>query len=246
VCGSAWSRYPGGCQVSHRGVEAISVVRLLGVSCAPRAGWSITRRSSGCGGKKAYECRCAAAAARRPNRYAGSTRVAAAPNDVWAINFCFDATTDGRAIKITNIVDEHTRESLDRPIDRSVDADKLVDHLDKLAAVRGFPRYLRCDQRTRTDQQRPRRLGQRPHREGDDDDHVHRTRRALAEALGRVVQQPHARRVPRDQRLRLTARSPRDHRRLAACLQPRPSHSSLHYQAPAAYAATCTHQPQLS
>jgi hypothetical protein len=25
-----------------------------------------------------------------------------------------------------------------------VDADKLVDHLDKLAAVRGFPRYLRC------------------------------------------------------------------------------------------------------
>jgi hypothetical protein len=31
--------------VSHRDVEAISVVRLLGVSCAPRAGWSITRRS---------------------------------------------------------------------------------------------------------------------------------------------------------------------------------------------------------
>jgi hypothetical protein len=75
------------------------------------------------------------------NRHAGSAPVAAAPNDVWAIDFCFDATTDA-AIKITNIVDEHTRESLDGPMDRSVDADKLVDHLDKLAAVRGFPRYL--------------------------------------------------------------------------------------------------------
>jgi putative transposase len=79
------------------------------------------------------------------NRHAGSAPVAAAPNNMWAIDFCFDATTDGRAIKITNIVDEHTRESLDGPIDRSVDADKHVDHLDKLAAVRCFPRYLCCD-----------------------------------------------------------------------------------------------------
>jgi putative transposase len=31
------------------------------------------------------------------------------------------------------------------PIDRSVDANKLVEHLDKVAAVRGWPRYLRCD-----------------------------------------------------------------------------------------------------
>jgi hypothetical protein len=71
--------------------------------------------------------------------------VAAAPTDVWAIDFCFDATTDGHAIKITKIVDENTRESLDGPIDRSVDANKLVERLDKFAAVRGWPRYLRCD-----------------------------------------------------------------------------------------------------
>lgn len=42
------------------------------------------------------------------NRHAGSAPVAAAPNDVRAIGFCFDASTDGRAIKITNLVDEHT------------------------------------------------------------------------------------------------------------------------------------------
>jgi hypothetical protein len=31
------------------------------------------------------------------NRHAGSAPVAAAPNDVWAIDFCFDVTTDRRA-----------------------------------------------------------------------------------------------------------------------------------------------------
>jgi putative transposase len=42
-------------------------------------------------------------------------------------------------------VDEHTRKCLDGPVGRSVDANKLVEHLDKVAAVRGWPRYLRCE-----------------------------------------------------------------------------------------------------
>lgn len=35
-----------------------------------------------------------------------------APNRVWAIDFQFDATDDGRPVKIVSIVDEHTRECL--------------------------------------------------------------------------------------------------------------------------------------
>ena len=35
-----------------------------------------------------------------------------APNRVWAVDFQFDATTDGRPIKIVSIIDEHTRECL--------------------------------------------------------------------------------------------------------------------------------------
>jgi putative transposase len=31
---------------------------------------------------------------------------------VWAVDFQFDATTDGRPVKIVSIVDEHTRECL--------------------------------------------------------------------------------------------------------------------------------------
>ena len=34
------------------------------------------------------------------------------PNMVWAVNFEFDVTTDGRPIKIVSIIDEHTRECL--------------------------------------------------------------------------------------------------------------------------------------
>jgi hypothetical protein len=34
-----------------------------------------------------------------------------APDKVWAVDFQFDTTTDGRPIKIVSIFDEHTRES---------------------------------------------------------------------------------------------------------------------------------------
>jgi transposase InsO family protein len=68
-----------------------------------------------------------------------------APNKVWAADFQFDATTDGRPIKIVSIVDEHTRECLGGLVDRSITSDKLIDELDRLAADRGYPAVLRCD-----------------------------------------------------------------------------------------------------
>jgi transposase InsO family protein len=68
-----------------------------------------------------------------------------APNKVWAVDFQFDATTDGRPIKIVSIVDEHTRECLGGLVERSVTADALIDELDRLAAIRSYPAVLRCD-----------------------------------------------------------------------------------------------------
>jgi putative transposase len=49
---------------------------------------------------------------RRRKRVGASTAetvTADAPNRVWAVDFQFDATTDGRPVKIVSIVDEHTR-----------------------------------------------------------------------------------------------------------------------------------------
>ena len=34
------------------------------------------------------------------------------PNQVWALDFQFDETADGRRLKLLNVVDEHTREAL--------------------------------------------------------------------------------------------------------------------------------------
>jgi hypothetical protein len=44
-----------------------------------------------------------------------------------------------------SIVDEHTRECLGGLVNRSITGDVLIDELDRLAAVRGYPAVLRCD-----------------------------------------------------------------------------------------------------
>jgi putative transposase len=87
---------------------------------------------------------------RRRKRHGVSTAIdtptADAPNRVWAADFQFDATTDGRPIKIVSIVDEHTRECLGGLVERSITAEDLITELDRLAAERGgYPAVLPCD-----------------------------------------------------------------------------------------------------
>jgi len=68
------------------------------------------------------------------------------PDHVWALDYQFDQTTDGRILKLLNIVDEHTREALTITVDRRIDADATVAVLDRLVAERQTaPRFLRCD-----------------------------------------------------------------------------------------------------
>ncbi len=67
------------------------------------------------------------------------------PNVIWAMDFQFDTTADGRTVKMLNVIDEFTREALLIHIDRSSDADGVVDALDRLALKHGAPRYVRFD-----------------------------------------------------------------------------------------------------
>lgn len=67
------------------------------------------------------------------------------PNQVWAIDFQFDQTSDGRRLKLVNIVKEHTREALAMRVARTCTADDLVDVLAGLVAARGAPEHLRMD-----------------------------------------------------------------------------------------------------
>ncbi len=67
------------------------------------------------------------------------------PNEVWAIDFQFDETADYRRLKLTNIVDEFTREALAMDVNRSSGTDDLVSVIDRLVAERGAPCFLRMD-----------------------------------------------------------------------------------------------------
>ena len=52
-----------------------------------------------------------------------------APKALWAQDFQFDSTIDGKAIKITPMNDEYTRVSLLHVVERSIAAERLVTEL---------------------------------------------------------------------------------------------------------------------
>ena len=68
------------------------------------------------------------------------------PDHVWALDYQFDQTLDGRILKLLNVVDECTREALTITVDRRIDADATVKVLDRLVTERQTtPRFIRCD-----------------------------------------------------------------------------------------------------
>jgi putative transposase len=67
------------------------------------------------------------------------------PNVLWALDFQFDETSDGKMLKFLNVIDEFTREAIARDVERSIDADGVVRCLDRLAKEQGAPKYLRFD-----------------------------------------------------------------------------------------------------
>ena len=75
----------------------------------------------------------------------GELRRASRPNEVWAADFQFDETADGRRLKLLNIVDEFTREALAMRVGRTCDADDVVATIEALVAERGAPAHLRMD-----------------------------------------------------------------------------------------------------
>jgi len=78
-----------------------------------------------------------------PRKRAGVSSVppiaADAANVVWAIDFQFDSTTDGKAVKVASMIDEHTRVSLLNIVECSITAERLVTELQTAFAVAGGP-----------------------------------------------------------------------------------------------------------
>jgi putative transposase len=71
---------------------------------------------------------------------------AAHPNHVWALDFQFDETADGRPVKILNVTDEFTREALATNAARRITAAGTMAVLDEIVEERGqAPAFLRMD-----------------------------------------------------------------------------------------------------
>jgi putative transposase len=67
------------------------------------------------------------------------------PNVLWALDFQFNQTSNGRTLKLLNVIDEFTRECPAIVVARNIDADGVVTCLERIAAERGAPMYLRFD-----------------------------------------------------------------------------------------------------
>jgi putative transposase len=82
---------------------------------------------------------------RRVSPDSGERLRAVRPNQVWALDFQFDETSDRRRIKSLHVVDEHTREALAMRVSRTCTSEEVVAVLADLVAVRGAPEHLRMD-----------------------------------------------------------------------------------------------------
>jgi putative transposase len=146
------------------------------------------------------------------------------PNVLWALDFQFNQTTDARTLKLFNVIDEYTRERPAILVDRNIDTDKVAT-LDRIAAERGAPKYIRCDNG-------PELIAAAV----ADWCRFNTSNLTVAERMDRELQRPAPRRGPRRRAVRLLARGTRRDRRLADRLQHEPPHSSLGYLTPTEYA----------
>jgi len=67
------------------------------------------------------------------------------PHQVWAIDFQFDATADGRRLKFLNVIDEHSRLCLAIRVGSRHKAKDVVAVLEELTSLYPAPAYIRSD-----------------------------------------------------------------------------------------------------
>ena len=66
-------------------------------------------------------------------------------NHVWAYDFVFDRTCEGRPLKFLNVVDEYTRECLAIKVDRRQTSRDVLRTLAQLMLKHGVPEHIRSD-----------------------------------------------------------------------------------------------------
>jgi putative transposase len=72
-------------------------------------------------------------------------RARTAANQEWALDFIHDAMAGGRTIRVLSVVDAFTRECLALEVDTSFASRRVTRVLEEIAAERGVPQAIRCD-----------------------------------------------------------------------------------------------------
>jgi len=86
---------------------------------------------------------------RRRKKLASQGRIeiskAERPNELWAMDFMQDALYDGRRFRVLTIIDTYTKESLKIAVDTSIRGERVVEILNRIAALRGLPENIIVD-----------------------------------------------------------------------------------------------------
>jgi putative transposase len=87
---------------------------------------------------------------KRPRRHVSAVHreqrpSAAAPNEVWSMDFMSDALFDGRRLRALTVVDTFTREVLAIEVDPGITGAQVVAAVGQRALTRGVPRTIRVD-----------------------------------------------------------------------------------------------------
>ena len=71
--------------------------------------------------------------------------VPASINQVWSMDFMHDQLSDGRGIRLFNVIDDFNREALGIDVDFSLPSERVIRSLDQIIGWRGQPGAIRCD-----------------------------------------------------------------------------------------------------
>jgi putative transposase len=71
--------------------------------------------------------------------------VPGALNEVWSMDFMHDQLSDGRSVRLFNVIDDFNREALAIDVDFSLPALRVIRSLDQVIEWRGKPAAIRCD-----------------------------------------------------------------------------------------------------
>ena len=66
-------------------------------------------------------------------------------NHVWAYDFVFTRTHDGRSVRLLTVIDEYTRDCLAIRAERSIKSADVIETLAELMLRRGVPEHIRSD-----------------------------------------------------------------------------------------------------